>query len=138
LQIGIYCIRTEKRVVRILRKFLVEFGMGTDFHGQDVNKAAKKAVKDAVSRSCLCGLQELLDIPEEEFGARVLIRATVAVSRPEEVDTADVASVFPVGAAQVTAVRGGLTVDGLCIPRFGDTDRSIEAALAAVEVFVRD
>ena len=74
----------------------------------------------------------------EEFGARVLIRATVAVSRPEEVDTADVASVFPVGAAQVTAVRGGLTVDGLCIPRFGDTDRSIEAALAAVEVFVRD
>lgn len=37
-----------------MKKFIVEFGMGTDFHGQDVTKAAKKAVKDAVSRSCLC------------------------------------------------------------------------------------
>ena len=26
-----------------LKKFIVEFGMGTDFHGQDVTKAAKKA-----------------------------------------------------------------------------------------------
>ena len=44
-----------------LKKFIVEFGMGTDFHGQDVTKAAKKAVKDAVSRSCLCGLEDVLD-----------------------------------------------------------------------------
>ena len=48
-----------------MRKFIVEFGMGTDLHGQDVNKAAKKAVKDAVSRSCLCGLQDVLNIPQE-------------------------------------------------------------------------
>ena len=37
-------------------RYIIEFGMGTDFHGQDVTKAACKAVKDAVSRSCLCGL----------------------------------------------------------------------------------
>ena len=28
-----------------LKKFIVEFGMGTDFHGQDVTKAARKAVR---------------------------------------------------------------------------------------------
>lgn len=35
-------------------------------------------------------------------------------------------------------VKGGLTVDGLCIEAFGDRDCSIEAALAAVEVFITE
>ena len=113
-----------------MRKFIVEFGMGTDLHGQDVNKAAKKAVKDAVSRSCLCGLQDVLNIPQEQFADRV--------SRPQEVNTDEVAEVFPVGTAQVRAVKGGLTVDGLCIPGFGDSDVSIEAAIAAVEVYIKE
>ena len=108
-----------------MKKFIVEFGMGTDFHGQDVTKAAKKAVKDAVSRSCLCGLDEVLGL-------------TVAVSRPEEVDCAEVASALPVGTVEVRPVKGGLTVDGLCIEAFGDRDCSIEAALAAVEVFITE
>ena len=38
-----------------MRRFIIEFGLGTDFHGQDVNKAAQKAVRDAMSRCCLCG-----------------------------------------------------------------------------------
>ena len=71
--------------------------MGTDFHGQDVTKAAKKAVKDAVSRSCLCGLDEVLGLTD--FTRQVRILATVAVSRPEEVDCAEVASALPVGTA---------------------------------------
>ena len=45
-----------------MKKFIVEFGMGTDFHGQDVTKAARKAVRDAVSRSCLCGLEDVLGL----------------------------------------------------------------------------
>ena len=78
----------------MMKKFIVEFGMGTDFHGQDVTKAAKKAAKDAVSRSCLCGLEEVLELTD--FKEQVLIRATVAVTRPEEVDCAAVAEVFPI------------------------------------------
>ena len=104
-----------------MKKFIVEFGMGTDFHGQDVTKAAKKAVKDAVSRSCLCGLDEVLGLTD--FTRQVRILATVAVSRPE---------------VEVRPVKGGLTVDGLCIEAFGDRDCSIEAALAAVEVFITE
>lgn len=121
-----------------MKKFIVEFGMGTDFHGQDVNKAAKKALKDAVSRSCLCGLQDILGISDEEFKDKVFIKATVAVSRPEEVDAEEAAKALPVGTVSVTAVKGGLTVDGLCIPNFGDSDKSIEAAVAAVEVFIKE
>ncbi len=121
-----------------MKKYIVEFGMGTDFHGQDVTKAAKKAVKDAVSRSCLCGLEDVLGIAEADFKRRVFIKCTVAVSRPEEVDAAAVAQMLPVGTVEVTAVPGGLVVDGLCIRDFGDCDKSIEAAIAALEVYIRD
>lgn len=117
-----------------MKKFIVEFGMGTDFHGQDVTKAASKAVKDAVSRSCLCGLEDVLEL--EDLDEQVYVRATVAVSRPEELDKDKVAQMLPVGRVQVVAVQGGLQVDGLCIEAFGDSDKSIEAAIAAVEVFV--
>ena len=89
-----------------MKKFIVEFGMGTDFHGQDVTKAAKKAVKDAVSRSCLCGLDEVLGLTD--FTRQVRILATVAVSRPEEVDCAEVASALPVGTVEVRLRRQGL------------------------------
>ena len=122
--------------MRILQKFIVEFGLGTDFHGQDVTKAAKKAAKDAVSRSCLCGLEEVLGLTD--FKEQVFIRATVAVTRPEDVRCEEVAEVFPVGTVEVVAVQGGLKCDGLCIPAFGDCDKSIEAAVAAVEVYVEE
>ena len=36
-----------------MKRFIVELGMGTDLHGGDVTKAAKRAVRDAVSKSCL-------------------------------------------------------------------------------------
>ena len=117
-----------------MKKFIVEFGMGTDFHGQDVTKAALKAVKDAVSRSCLCGLDEVLEL--SDFKKQVFVRATVAVSRPDEVDKQQVAAALPVGTIEVVAVKGGLTVDGIYIPGFGDKDKSIEAAVAAVEVYI--
>lgn len=121
-----------------MKKFIIEFGLGTDLHGQDVTKAACKAVKDAISRSCLCGLQEILGIADTEFSRRVLIRCTVGVSRPDDVDLKAVAAVFPVGTAEVRAVSGGLVADGLCIRNFGDTEKSVEAAVAAVEVFIRE
>ena len=119
-----------------MKKYIVELGLGSDFHGQDVTKAAKKAAKDAISHSCLCGLEEVLGLTD--FKNQVDIRATVAVTRPEEVDCEEVASVFPVGTVEVVPVAGGLRCDGLCIPAFGDCDKSIEAAIAAVEVYVRE
>ena len=117
-----------------MKKFIVEFGLGTDFHGQDVTKAACKAAKDAISRSCLCGLEDYLQNGSTE--SDVVIEARIAVSRPEDVYCVRVAEVFPVGRVSVVPVAGGLTVDGLCIPAFGDADQSIEAAVAAVTVYI--
>ena len=117
-----------------MRRFIIEFGLGTDFHGQDVSMAAQKAVKDAISRSCLCGLIDVLEI--RDFKRDVKVNVTVAVSRPEAVDTEAVKSCLPVGEVEVHAVAGGLNFPGLYIPGFGDSDDSIEVAVAAIEVFV--
>jgi uncharacterized protein (TIGR02058 family) len=110
--------------------------MGIDLHGQDVQSASEKAVKDATNRSCLCGLKEILNI--DDLGERVLVKVTVAVSRPEEVVLEKVAECLPVGRVEVRAVVGGLKVPGLFVPEFGDKDDSIEAAVACVEVWVVD
>jgi len=115
-----------------IKRYILEFGMGVDFHGQDVNRAAEKAVLDAISRSCLCGLQEILDI--KDFNEKVVVNVTLSVSKPEEIDEERIKRCLPIGRKNVTAVKGGLRVPGLFIPEFGDRDNSIEAALACVEV----
>jgi len=118
-----------------IKRFIIEFGLGIDLHGQDVTKAASKAVKDAISKSCLIGLAEIVEIkdPKED----ILIKVTVAVSKPELVDKDIVAEHLPVGTVTVTPVTGGLTVPGLYFPALGDKDDSMEAAIAVVEVWVK-
>lgn len=120
----------------VIRRFIIEFGLGIDIHGQDVNKAAQKAVKDAISKSCLIGLDEILNF-QADMDEKVFINVTVAVSRPEEVNEEDIKLCLPVGQTTVKAIKGGLTVPGFYYPRFGDKDESIEAAIACVEVSIK-
>ena len=47
-----------------MNRYIIEFGIGMDFHGQNVSKAAAKAAKNAISSSCLCGLSEVLGMDE--------------------------------------------------------------------------
>ena len=49
-----------------MKRFIVELGMGTDLHGGDVTKAAKRAVRDAVSKSCLCGIFEVAKLEKPD------------------------------------------------------------------------
>ncbi len=44
------------------RRYLVEVGTGIDLHGEDVTKAAQRAVKDAISHSSMVGLSQLFKI----------------------------------------------------------------------------
>lgn len=87
-----------------MRRYLIEFGMGMDFHGQDVSKAAVKAAKTQ--------FQQLLVRPARGSGdgrsQQVKIKVTIAVPRPEEIDCQQVAECFPIGSVTVQAVDGGL------------------------------
>ncbi|MDR2492132.1 MAG: Lin0512 family protein [Coriobacteriales bacterium] len=118
-----------------MKCFVVEFGIGMDFHGQDVNKAAQKAVRDAVSKSCLCGLVELCEL--KNMDEQVEIRVTVAASDPSAVVAEDIAAILPIGKVVVNAVKGGLTVPGIKLEQLGDKDETIEAVLVALEVMVK-
>lgn len=119
-----------------MKRFIIEFGMGADFHGQDVTRAAEKAVYDAISRSCLSGLKEVLQL--KDLKKEVDIKVTLAVTRPEEVQEEKIKACFPIGQVKVEAVKGGLRVSGLMLSDFGDRNDSIEVALASVEVGINN
>ena len=46
------------------KRYLVEIGYGADLHGMDGMEAAARAVRDAVSHCCMCGLVETLGVKE--------------------------------------------------------------------------
>lgn len=119
----------------VIKRYVIEFGLGADFHGQDVNRAAEKAVTDAVSRSCLCGLKEILEL--KDMDNEVSVNVTLAVSDPEKIDVERIKKCLPIGRKNVIAIKGGLKVSGLYYPVFGDIDDSIEVAIACIEVGIK-
>ena len=66
-------------------------------------------------RSCLCGLFEILEIEDLES---VDIQILVAVPNPWDVDLDRVMAEVPIGRKTAKAVEGGMTAEGLCVPRF--------------------
>jgi uncharacterized protein (TIGR02058 family) len=115
------------------KRFIVEIGTGTDLHGEDVTKAACRAVKDAISRSCLCGLVEIVGMNDLKA---VQVDIIVASPRPDEVDLEQVKAVAPIGRKTARSVAGGLVVEGLCVPDFAPNCDQIVVANAAVTVSI--
>ena len=107
--------------------------MGYDLHGQDVTKASKKAVKDAISRSCLCGLSEVLGM--DDFN-NMKVNVSVATPYPGRVDKEAVLSVLPFGRKRIEVKGGGMAAPGMFVKAFGDKVDSIVVANAAIEVMV--
>lgn len=117
----------------IENRFIVELGTGVDLHGQDATKAARRAVKDAISRSCLCGLVEIMELHDlNDMRVDVL----VAVPMPEQVQPDEVLSVIPFGRKEMRVVEGGLRAPGLYQPELGDESSDVIVANAAVTVWV--
>jgi uncharacterized protein (TIGR02058 family) len=83
----------------------LEMGLGVDLHGEDMTTAARRAVREAIGRTSLPGVRGL--VADGDL-AHMRVEATVALPRPEEVDTAAVAAEFPYGRVTITPVAGGL------------------------------
>ena len=116
------------------KRFIVEIGTGIDIHGENVTKAACRAVKDAVSRSCPCGLLEILELKNLED---VQVDIQVASPNPDQVDLEQVMAEVPIGRKSARAVEGGMITQGLCVPRFAPQCDQIMVANAAVTVFIK-
>jgi len=115
------------------KRFIVELGSGADLHGMDATKAACRAVRDAISHGCLCGLVEIF---ERNSFEGVIVEVLVACPFPDQVDAAKVLAELPVGKRSLRTVQGGMLADGLCVKEFGEGCSSILIANAAVTVFV--
>lgn len=116
-----------------LKKFIMEVGMGLDQHGQSPTNAARKAVKDAISRSCLTGL---LEIARLEDVNEMIVEVLVACPHPEQVDRAQVLEAIPFGQKQIQVVEGGMITQSVYQPELGDTSDEAYVANAAIHVFV--
>ena len=115
-----------------LRRFIIELGMGADLHGGDVTKAGQKAIRDAVSRCCLCGL---MDIFEFEPPDEMVIRLKVAAPGHERLDKDALKATVPFGRVELETVEGGLATEGLSLPSLGPGSE-IVIALASITVLV--
>jgi uncharacterized protein (TIGR02058 family) len=116
-----------------LKRFVVEFGMGLDQHGQDATNAACKAVKDAVAHSCLSGLLEIVRLPHVNA---MLVEIQVACPSPGSVDRQAVLAALPFGEKRLTVCEGGMVAHGLFQPELGDTTDEAYVANAAITVWV--
>jgi uncharacterized protein (TIGR02058 family) len=118
---------------RNLKRFVVEFGMGLDQHGQDATNAACKAVKDAVARSCLSGLLEIVRLRDVND---MLVDIQVACPHPGSVDRQAVLAALPFGEKRLTISEGGMVAHGLFQPELGDATDEAYMANAAITVWV--
>ena len=114
------------------KRYIVEIGTGADLHGGDVTKAAQRAVKDAISRSCLCGLFDILGIDSPN---RMHVAIKLGCPHPEEIRKAEVLQMVPFGTKELEVVAGGLGVRGLNLPELGPGD-TIVIAVAALTVYI--
>jgi uncharacterized protein (TIGR02058 family) len=116
-----------------LKRFIVEFGMGLDQHGQNPTGAACKAVKNAVANSCLAGMIELVRLKDVND---MNVDMVIACPRPDQVDRQAVLNALPFGQKKLTIIDGGMIAHGLFQPELGDkTDEAI-IANAAITVWV--
>ena len=90
------------------RRYLVEVGTGIDLHGEDMTKAAQRAVKDAISHSSMIGLSQLFKIESfSEIEEAIMVDVTVAAPNPEKVDGEAVLAALPEGKRRINVIRGG-------------------------------
>ena len=86
-----------------LKRMVLQMGQGTDIHGADSTKAAERAVRDALWRNFL----QIAGQPRDNM----VIEVTIGAPRPETIDKAAVAAVFPYGQITVTCKEGGLEIE---------------------------
>ena len=107
------------------QRFIIAMGMGNDLHGMDYQKAAIRAIEDAIRHSTL-PIFAATGIPHTDMRVAV----TIGVQEPDKLDTDALAARLPRGRATVTAVRGGQNVTN------PDTGETLVIATAAVEAFL--
>lgn len=113
--------------------FFIQIGMGIDLHGQDVNRAAVRAVQNAIHHNSMPGLRSVL--PGKTLDRmKVHVRLAVPCDK-EKINEELIRRQLPFGEVTVEVTDGGmLTRSGVILPEKGDQNDLIYVVIAAVEV----
>jgi len=120
-------------------RFINQIGVGIDQHGHKNNctNAAIKAIKNAISNNCLCGLSEICNFREPKDISRMIVYVKIGAPYPENIDEKEVLKAIPFGEKSIKVVKGGLLTEGVMIKELGDTSDQIIICNAAVTVSVK-
>ena len=116
------------------KRYLVEFGTGADLHGMDVMEAATRAVKDAVSHCCMCGLVDALGISDLKTGMRISMK--IAAPDPEGINPEALKKLMIAEDVDIEVVQGGMLLNGLHVDEFGKGDQ-IMIVNAGITVYAK-
>ncbi|QHS24031.1 hypothetical protein GWK91_14395 [Virgibacillus sp. MSP4-1] len=117
-----------------MKKLLfIETGMGIDVHGQNVTKAAVRAVHNAIHFNSMPGIKELL--PDQNLESmQVKIKLGVP-SNQEQLDEEAVKAEIPYGQVTLEVQHGGLaTTHGIVLEDKDDQNDLMLITVASVEV----
>jgi uncharacterized protein (TIGR02058 family) len=111
----------------------IETGMGIDVHGQNITKAAVRAVKNAIHFNSLPGLRSVL--PGNDLNnMNVNVKLAVPCDK-EKLDINAVRETLPFGIVTVEVMDGGmLTTSGVVLEEKGDKNDLMYIVVASVEV----
>ncbi|CAM5790520.1 MULTISPECIES: Lin0512 family protein [Brevibacillus] len=111
----------------------IEIGMGVDLHGQNVTKAAVRAVQNAIHHNSMPGLRSVL--PNHDIN---MMKVNVRLAVPADMDKLDLAAVraeLPYGEVTFDVVEGGmLTSSGVVLADKEDKNDLAYVVIASVEV----
>lgn len=111
----------------------IETGTGIDVHGQDVNEAATRAVKDAIHYNSMPGIRKLL--PNEDLNK---MKVNVKLAIPQDLATLDhdkIKRLIPYGEVTVEVMQGGMaTTSGIFLEDQNDKSDLMYIVNVAVEV----
>ncbi len=111
----------------------VEIGMGIDLHGQNVTKAAVRAVQNAIHHNSMPGIVSVL--PDGDLTKmKVNVRLAIPADR-DKLELEEVRKELPYGEVTFDVVDGGmLTTSGILLPDKDDINEMAYIVIASVEV----
>ncbi|KGX90952.1 hypothetical protein N781_06185 [Pontibacillus halophilus JSM 076056 = DSM 19796] len=111
----------------------VETGMGVDVHGQNVTKAAVRAVKDAIHTNSMPGIKNFL--PGQSLDNMVVNIRLAVPADADQLDVKQIEEAIPYGTKTVEIVDGGmLTTSGIVLEEKEDRNDLMYIVNASVEV----
>jgi uncharacterized protein (TIGR02058 family) len=111
----------------------IEIGMGIDLHGQNVTKAAVRAVQNAIHHNSMPGLK--LVLPNNDIN-NMKVNVRLAVPADKEKLVLDVVRAeLPYGQVTFEVIDGGmLTTSGIVLADKEDKNDLVYVVVASVEV----